>query len=148
MDVFDKETRSRNMAAIKGQNTRPEMIVRHYLHSKGFRYRLHSRNLPGKPDLTMPKFNAVVFVHGCFWHRHNRCRFATMPSSNTEFWGKKLTGNKERDKARKTDLRKLGWRVLTVWECGLRSSRNRERNLEKIKSWLLSEKKTGAIPAK
>ena len=118
-DVVDKATRSRMMSGIQGKNTKPELQVRKYLHGRGLRYRLHAKELPGKPDLVFPKHKVVVFVHGCFWHQHTRCKFAVMPSSNVAFWGQKLGANRERDKRNKRTLRALGWRVLTVWECQL-----------------------------
>jgi DNA mismatch endonuclease, patch repair protein len=118
-DVVDPATRSRMMAGIKGKNTKPELLVRRYLHGCGLRYRLHVRELPGKPDLVFPKYKTVVFVHGCFWHQHPRCKFAVMPASNVEFWKQKLGANRERDQRNKRKLRALGWRVLIAWECQL-----------------------------
>jgi DNA mismatch endonuclease (patch repair protein) len=116
-DVVDKATRSRMMAGIQGKNTKPELLVRKYLHSRGLRFRLHAKELPGKPDLVFPKYKAVVFVHGCFWHSHPRCKFATVPATNIEFWKQKLDANRERDQRDKRRLKTRGWRVLTVWEC-------------------------------
>lgn len=117
VDVVDKATRSRMMSGIRAQNTKPELKVRKILHAAGFRYRLHVRTLPGSPDLVLPRHKAVVFVHGCFWHRHRGCRFAYMPKSNKAFWKKKFDANVSRDRRSGVELRKLGWRVLTVWEC-------------------------------
>jgi len=117
-DIVDKETRSRMMSSIRGKNTKPELAVRSYLHRAGLRFRLHVR-LPGKPDLVFPKYRTVVFVHGCFWHRHKSCRFATTPASNTVFWQKKFDANVSRDAAAKKALRKLGWRVRIIWACQL-----------------------------
>lgn len=119
VDVVDKATRSRMMSGIQGKNTKPELLVRKYLHSRGLRFRLHAKELPGKPDLVFPKYKAVVFVHGCFWHQHPRCKFAVEPASNVEFWKQKLGANRERDQRNKRMLKALGWRVLTVWECQL-----------------------------
>ena len=116
-DVVDKATRSRMMSGIQGKNTVPELAVRKFLHSHGFRYRLHVKTLPGKPDIVLPKYQTVVFVHGCFWHQHKRCNNAVMPKSNTNFWKNKLEGNIERDKRAITALKKSGWRCLVVWEC-------------------------------
>ena len=121
VDVVSSKVRSRMMSGIRGRNTRPEMIVRRYLHGLGLRYRLHDRSLPGTPDLVFPKFNTVVFVHGCFWHRHDGCRFATTPSSNSEFWIKKLTENVHRDKRNIHKLLEIGWRVIIIWECGMKN---------------------------
>ena len=116
-DVVDKATRSRMMAGIGPANTRPELLVRRYLHARGFRYRIHPRELPGKPDLLLPRYNVALFVHGCFWHRHPGCRFATHPGTRVEFWMKKFEENVARDKRKAAKLRRLGWRVLTIWEC-------------------------------
>lgn len=120
VDVVDKATRSRMMSGIKGKNTKPELIVRRYLHGRGLRYRLHASKLPGKPDIVLPKHRVVVFVHGCFWHQHSGCRYATMPGSRAEFWQNKLAQNVARDQYQINALTDLGWRVLVVWECELR----------------------------
>jgi len=119
VDVVDKATRSRMMSSIQGKNTKPELLVRKYLHSRGLRFRLHAKELPGKPDLIFPKYKVVVFVHGCFWHQHPRCKFAVVPASNVEFWEQKLGANRERDQRNKRMLKALGWRALTIWECQL-----------------------------
>lgn len=119
VDVVDKATRSRMMSGIQGKDTKPELLVRKYLHGKGLRFLLHAKKLPGKPDLVFPKYKAVVFVHGCFWHQHPRCQFAVMPASNVEFWKQKLGANRERDQRNKRMLKALGWRVMTIWECQL-----------------------------
>ena len=119
-DVFTKTKRSELMSRIKNRNTRPEMTVRSMLHRMGYRFRLHRADLPGKPDIVMPRYKTVIFVHGCFWHRHKDCRFAYTPKSRTDFWLKKLESNAIRDQQVKTDLERLGWRVITVWECELR----------------------------
>jgi DNA mismatch endonuclease (patch repair protein) len=123
MDIVDAIKRSEMMAGIKSKNTRPELKVRQFLHAKGFRYLLHSRKLPGSPDLTLPKFKVVIFVHGCFWHRHPGCRFATEPSSNTQQWEAKFNANTARDLRNITALRDSGWRVIIVWECEIRGNR-------------------------
>ncbi|KAB8065225.1 very short patch repair endonuclease [Janthinobacterium violaceinigrum] len=120
MDIVDSATRSRMMSGIQSKNTKPEMLVRQYLHAQGFRYRLHTRELPGSPDLVLPKYHVVIFVHGCFWHRHAGCRFATQPASNTERWKAKFQGNLERDAKNVAALQVMGWRVLVVWECELK----------------------------
>lgn len=116
-DIVPKAKRSQMMSGIRGKNTRPEMVVRRYLHSKGLRYKLHDKTLPGRPDLVFPRYRAVVQVHGCFWHQHRGCRYAYMPKSNRTFWREKLAGNSKRDARNDRDLRKLGWRVFTIWEC-------------------------------
>ena len=120
-DIVDRKTRSRMMAGIKGKNTKPELIVRSFLHSSGYRYRIHFKDLPGCPDIVMRKFNLAIFVHGCFWHRHQRCKFATNPEQNSGKWQKKFKDNINRDKNNIGKLRDLGWRVLVIWECGLKS---------------------------
>lgn len=105
------------MSGIRGADTKPELVVRRYLHRAGLRYRLHDRCLPGRPDLVFPKYKAVVEVRGCFWHQHPGCRFAYMPQSNHKFWATKLAGNVARDRRNEAALRSLGWRVVVVWEC-------------------------------
>lgn len=117
-DTVSPAVRSRVMAAVKGQNTRPEIVVRKALHAAGYRFRLHRRDLPGRPDVVLPRHRVVVFVHGCFWHGHN-CRRGRKPSSNTDFWSAKLTRNVERDRAVAEALAARGWAVETVWECSL-----------------------------
>jgi DNA mismatch endonuclease (patch repair protein) len=119
-DIVDRATRSRMMSGIKGKNTRPELLVRKYLHSRGLRFRLHVKELPGKPDLVFPKYKVVVFVHGCFWHQHSDCKYATTPSSRKHFWINKLSENVARDSYQIAALEGLGWRVFVVWECELR----------------------------
>ena len=111
------------MSGIRGRDTKPEMIVRRYLHGRGLRFRLHDRRLPGIPDLVFRKFRVVVMVHGCFWHRHAGCRFATTPKSNWEFWQTKFAGNVARDTRSIERLVATGWRVIVLWECGLRRLR-------------------------
>jgi DNA mismatch endonuclease, patch repair protein len=116
-DRLSKERRSWNMSRIKGKNTKPEMVVRSFLHAQGFRYRLHERKLPGRPDIVLPKFKTVIFVHGCFWHRHEGCRNCTTPTNRREFWLQKLTANARRDRIHDERLTGLGWRVIVIWEC-------------------------------
>ena len=122
-DIVDQTTRSRMMSGIRGRDTKPEVIVRKYLHAQGLRYRIAPKNLPGKPDIVLPKYRTVVFVHGCFWHRHRGCKYAATPSSNIEFWSRKFAINVERDKEVRRILRKAGWQVLVVWGCQLESAR-------------------------
>lgn len=117
-DVHTTAVRSKNMAAIKARNTRPEMLVRKALHKAGFRYRLHVANLPGKPDLMFPRYKAVVFVQGCFWHQH-QCAMFHWPKTRTEWWRQKISANRKHDEAVQDKLRELGWRVMLVWECAL-----------------------------
>jgi DNA mismatch endonuclease (patch repair protein) len=119
-DVHSKETRSYNMSQIKGKDTKPELLVRKYLHAHGLRYRLHSTGLPGKPDIVLPKYKTVVFVHGCFWHRHEGCRYFVVPKTRTEFWMNKIGRNVANDEKQRAALEAAGWRVLTIWECELK----------------------------
>lgn len=120
MDTFEPAFRSEVMARIKAKDTKPELLVRRALHRLGFRYSLHSKVLPGRPDLVMPKYQTVVFVDGCFWHQHSECKFASLPKSNTEYWIPKLAATKERDRRNRSRLRQQNWRVFTVWECGVK----------------------------
>ncbi|MBS0228198.1 MAG: DNA mismatch endonuclease Vsr [Proteobacteria bacterium] len=122
MDVVDRATRSRMMSGIRGRDTKPEKLVRSFLHRAGLRFRLHT-SLPGKPDLVFPKHHAVVFVHGCFWHRHAGCRYATMPTTNAAFWQAKFAANVARDNRVTRQLRKEGWRVYVAWSCRIDESR-------------------------
>lgn len=121
-DVVDAATRSRMMAGIGGKNTRPEVQLRKAMHAIGFRYQLHDRKLPGKPDLVFPRYRAAVFVHGCFWHRHEGCCYATMPATRPEFWAAKFEANVARDRRAEMALHEMGWHIATVWECELRKS--------------------------
>lgn len=127
-DVVDPATRSRMMAGIRGKDTTPEMLVRRFLHRKGFRYRLHDRTLPGRPDIVLRRFRSVVEVRGCFWHSHTGCRYATRPRSNVAFWDAKLRANSERDSRNLAALQAAGWRVLVIWEC----EANDERALSRL----------------
>ncbi len=120
MDNRSKEDRSRNMSHIHSKNTKPEETVCKYLFSKGFRYRKNVANLPGKPDIVLPKYKAVVFVNGCFWHGHQGCKWFVRPKTNTEFWDAKFQYNIERDQRNYKKLEELGWRVLIIWECEIR----------------------------
>ena len=120
VDTVDSATRSRMMAGIGAADTAPEMAVRRYLHACGLRFRLHDRSLPGRPDIVFPGARIALFVHGCFWHRHPGCRFATTPSSNASFWAAKFAANVARDTAKSDRLRELGWTPLVIWECETR----------------------------
>jgi DNA mismatch endonuclease (patch repair protein) len=116
-DIVSPEVRSLMMSGIRGKDTGPELIVRRFLHSRGFRYRLHAKDLPGRPDVVLPKYRTAIFVHGCFWHRHQNCRFAYSPKSRQEFWEAKLEGNARRDERNQERLAAIGWSVAVVWEC-------------------------------
>jgi len=110
------------MSRIRSKDTKPELIVRKYLFSKGFRYRIHDKNLPGKPDLVFPKYKTVIFIHGCFWHSHENCRYFVLPKTRTEWWQDKLNINKIKDNKSEIQLIKLGWKIITVWECELKKN--------------------------
>jgi DNA mismatch endonuclease (patch repair protein) len=130
-DVHTTSTRSFNMSRIRGKDTKPEMLVRQYLHARGMRYRLHTKELPGKPDLVFSGLRTVVFVHGCFWHRHEGCRYFVVPKTRTDFWLGKIGRNVANDERQQQELKVQGWRVLVVWECELRPLQ-RERTLERL----------------
>lgn len=132
MDIKSKEERSRNMSAIRSGDTKPEMLVRRYLHARGFRYGLHNRKLPGSPDIVLRKYKTVIFINGCFWHGHEGCKYYRLPKSNIEFWQEKITRNKERDAFNVSVLEAKGWKVLTVWECELRTIAQREDTLTQL----------------
>jgi len=139
-DVVDSETRSKMMSGIRGKNTRPELAIRRQLHQRGFRYRLHDKKLPGKPDIVLKKYNAVIFIHGCFWHRHN-CHLFKWPQTRPEFWKQKINRNHENDIAALEGLQFAGWRVCIVWECSIKgASKNIPMVIESIVRWLKSNK--------
>jgi len=133
-DVHEPETRSYNMSRIQATDTKPEMIVRKFLHSNGFRYRLHVKDLPGKPDLVLPKYNTVIFIHGCFWHAHEGCKYFKLPETRREWWKNKLYGNKERDEKNITQLKRNGWNVIVIWECEVGMKNVLEEVVTSIKS--------------
>ena len=118
------EKRSKNMSAIKSKNTKPEIAVRKLLHSLGYRFRLHRKDLPGTPDIVLPKYNTVIFVHGCFWHRHENCKYASTPKTRKEFWNKKFTENKKRDSEIQEKIKILDWRSVVIWECETKNIEN------------------------
>ena len=121
MDIVNSKRRSEMMSRIKGRDTAPEIAVRRIAHRSGFRFRLHRKDLPGRPDLVFPRFRAVVFVHGCFWHRHDGCRFAYTPKTRVGFWAGKFSQNVARDRHDEEALRSIGWRILVIWECETRN---------------------------
>jgi len=137
-DKVDKKRRSEIMSSIRGQNTKPEMIVRKYLFSKGFRYRLHDKSLPGKPDIKLTKYNSLVFINGCFWHGHTDCKIYVMPKTNKKFWYSKIENNVERDKRNIELLKNLGWKIIVVWECEIKR-KNRELALQNLVDKILNE---------
>ena len=120
-DVVSPSVRSRMMASIRGRDTQPEMMVRKYLHGCGFRYRLHVNSLPGRPDIVLSKYRVAILIHGCFWHRHSGCKYCTTPASNIEKWSEKFFANVARDHKNTVQLRELGWTVIVIWECGLKT---------------------------
>lgn len=135
--VHTKAQRSYNMSRIKGSNTKPEVKLRKALFAKGFRYSLHSKKLPGKPDIVLKKYKTIIQVNGCFWHGHEGCRYSTIPKTRTEFWTEKIKGTIERDQRNNSELENLGWKVMTVWECELKPKeieKTIEIVLEKIKN--------------
>lgn len=136
-DVVNAETRSRMMSGIRGKNTKPEILIRSLLHRRGFRFRLHDRKLPGKPDIVLPRYRAVILIHGCFWHGHD-CHLFKWPSSNESFWKEKISRNKEVDARSRQELTLAGWRILTVWECALKGKHRRplEEIADEIRTWL------------
>lgn len=137
-DVMTPEQRSRCMAAIKGKDTKPEMTVRKYLFSRGMRFRIQVRKLPGNPDIVLPKYKTVIFVNGCFWHGHEGCKYFRLPKSNVEFWKEKINRNIERDCRTEAELTTLGWRVIRVWECEIKACAKREATLERLYQLIVS----------
>ena len=136
-DIKSKIDRSKNMSAIRSSETKPEVIVRKFLFANGFRYRKNDRRFPGTPDIVLPKYKTVIFVNGCFWHRHSNCRYAYIPKTNTEFWKYKFYRNVERDRVAYKKLEDNKWKVIIVWECELKRHNQRENKLEQIKQQLL-----------
>ena len=131
-DIFSNPKRSEIMSKISGKETKPEILVRKYLFSKGFRYRKNVKELPGKPDIVLPKYTTIIFVHGCFWHGHEGCKKSALPATNLEFWKDKLQKNKERDKSNILKLKEIGWKVIVIWQCELKNSTVRNNTLEKL----------------
>lgn len=132
MDNLSKKERSAHMAKIKGKNTYPEMIVRKFLFSKGFRYRIHDSKYPGSPDIILPKYRTVIFVHGCFWHGHKNCRASRLPTTNIEYWQEKFQQNVARDRRKIKLLEKDGWNVIVIWECSIKNIKRRKLELENL----------------
>jgi DNA mismatch endonuclease (patch repair protein) len=130
-DVHDKVTRSYNMSRIKGSDTKPEMIVRRFLHANGFRYRLHNKNLAGKPDLTLSKYHTVIFINGCFWHGHKRCKYFVLPKTRTAWWQNKINETIKRDIKTAKELEEHGWNSIIIWECELKPEK-RNKTLENL----------------
>ena len=135
-DIVNKETRSRMMSGIRGKDTQPELLLRRALHARGFRYRLHVKTVSGRPDLVLPKHKVAIFVHGCFWHRHEGCRFASTPKTRHEFWAAKFAANVRRDQKVVAELLLEGYRIATVWECALRKPMNVLEAVTKLEKWI------------
>jgi DNA mismatch endonuclease, patch repair protein len=146
MDSVDPKTRSRMMANIRGKNTRPELTVRSLLHRQGFRFRIHDKCLPGTPDLVFKKYKAVIFVHGCYWHRHKDCRLASDPKQNSVFWRNKFDATVCRDGVVYFKLKCLGWRTAIIWECCIRDKVNLSGYVKLLADWLRSEREYIEIP--
>jgi len=127
LDIYSREKRSVIMARVRSKDSTPELAVRRLLHSLGYRYRLHLNNLPGKPDIVLPKYDSVIFIHGCFWHHHKGCKKSKMPETNADFWRKKILDNVARDKRNIRELGEKDWKVLVLWECQVRSPKLQER---------------------
>ncbi len=143
MDIVTPEVRSGMMSGIRGKDTAPELKVRRFLHANGFRFRLHRKDLPGRPDIVLPKYKACIFVNGCFWHRHKDCKLASEPKSREEFWNKKFSENVARDTKNYKALQASGWRVAVLWECGLRKA----EPMSTLLAWLTSEQMLLIWPA-
>ena len=145
IDVVDRITRSRMMSGVRGKDTQPELLLRHALHSVGLRFRLHMAGLPGRPDIVFPKYKAVIFVHGCFWHRHADCAFATTPATNVGFWKSKFEQNVLRDAQNLDRLRQAGWRAAIVWECAV-AKNGPEKLAKRLAAWLRTRRTLLEIP--
>jgi DNA mismatch endonuclease (patch repair protein) len=136
-DRLTKERRSWNMSRIRGKDTKPEMVVRSLLHRMGYRFRLHGKGLPGRPDIVLARHRIVVLVHGCFWHRHRGCKNCTTPTNNRKFWVKKLEGNAARDRLNRRALVRLGWRVVVIWECETANPKSLDRVQKRLQKALV-----------
>ena len=134
-DIYSKQKRSEIMSKISGKETKPEILVRKFLFANGFRFRKNDKRYPGKPDIVLPKYKTIIFVHGCFWHGHN-CPAGKLPETRKNFWEKKITENIERDKRNKKELENLGWNVLTIWQCELKNKNIRNETMEKLTNTL------------
>lgn len=139
VDIVDPLTRSRMMAGIKGKNTKPELLIRSLLHQMGFRFRIHVKDLPGKPDIVLPKYKVIIFIHGCFWHGHEKCSLFRLPATRTEFWENKIMKNKANDAKAIESLSSQGWRICIVWECSVRGAKKDIPNVANtIANWIKS----------
>lgn len=132
-DVHTPQQRSYNMQQIKGKNTKPEMLVRTFLHANGYRYKLHDKKLPGKPDIVLPKYHTVIFIHGCFWHGHANCKYFVVPKTRTQWWTDKINRNKANDEKAIKALKKDGWKIINIWECKLKPAKVEKTLCELLK---------------
>jgi len=139
VDIVDKKTRSRMMTSIKGKNTKPELVIRKALFAKGFRYKLHDKALPGRPDIVLPKYHAVIFVHGCYWHQHTDCKLAYSDRKYNKSWKKKFKDNVRRDQRQKEELIEQGWRVAVIWECATRKTNASDVVINELVKWIQSD---------
>jgi DNA mismatch endonuclease, patch repair protein len=139
MDNLSKKARSELMAKVKGKNTLPEMIVRKFLFSKGFRYRINDKRYMGSPDIVLPKYHTSIFVHGCFWHGHKNCRASRLPTTNVDYWQKKIHDNIDRDRKKIKSLKKDGWKVLIIWECKIKNKDHRKIELDNLIDLIIRE---------
>lgn len=144
-DIKSKKDRSINMSKIRSRNTKPEIFVRSMLHRMGYRFRLNRKDIFGHPDIVLPKRRIAIFVHGCFWHGHQNCPKSKLPSTNTEFWASKISGNIERDRLVKNTLIELGWRVLVIWQCSMKNKEKQAELSSKIKKWVDGDEVFGDI---
>lgn len=146
-DIVDQKMRSRMMSGIRGKNTRPEVVIRQRLHARGIRFRLHRKDLPGSPDIVLPRYRAAVLVNGCFWHGH-QCRLFKWPRTRPDFWSEKIIGNIRRDERKQAELKKLGWRVCILWECEIKSAGNEQilSVVDQIVEWLDSDSMVLNLP--
>ncbi len=146
-DIFSPAERSELMSKIHGKETKPEITVRKYLFSKGFRYRKNDKRYPGRPDIVLPKYRTAVFVNGCFWHGHEGCRAAGLPGTRREFWKKKIEANKQRDERKRRQLIDSGWKVITVWQCELKNKQERNERLKKLKDEITDSLSETPVPS-
>jgi len=138
-DIYSKQKRSEIMSKISGKETKPEILVRKYLFSEGFRFRKNDKRLPGRPDIVLPKYKIVIFIHGCFWHGHH-CKAAKLPETNKEFWKSKINSNIERDKKNQRELRKLGWKVIVIWQCELKNKKLTAKKLKETEQKIYNDR--------
>lgn len=131
-DIYSKAKRSEIMSKISGKETKPEILVRKFLFSKGFRYRKNDKRFLGKPDIVLPKYKMVIFIHGCFWHHHKNCSKSSLPQTNRDFWKNKIQGNVERDKLNKKKLKELGWKIIVLWQCRMKNRNLFEKSMSKL----------------